>query len=281
RREAGGIDQSQRFLAAEAARDLGADAFAAGKLEGAGEAPEPDLDRLSRHQPHLDAPLLDDVRRVMIELLRIEVAARERVDVEELLRTTQRGRAEVDGDVPGTTPRRERGVEQRDRLGGGAAAELDHIGELATTRRLDDGARSRLEQRPLRPRGKVLGQARDLLEERAARVVVEVLAGDLAWGAQERVAQLAQGPALRVEPDQPRRPRRLRPGQQGASHAPGRRSPFHHIPPAQRSPLGISRTPASYQLRRLGRNRSGELAHEPPRSTRWVPNQGTEYPSYG
>ena len=200
---------------------------------------------------------------------------------EDLLRPLERVRADVDGDVSRPAPCRKRGVEQRDGLRGGAAAELDHVGELGTPRRLDDGACSRLEQGPLRPCGKVLGQARDLLEERAPRVVVEVLAGDLAWGAQERVAQLPQGPALRVEPDQRRRARRVGPGEQSAPHAPGRRSPLRHIPPAHRKPLGISRTPGSYQFRRLGRNSSGEVAQDPPRSTRWVPNHGTEYPSYG
>ena len=47
-----------------------------------------------------------------------------------------------------------------------------------------------------------------------------------------------------------------------AAKAAGRRSPFHHSPPAQRNPLGISRRAGSYQFRKLGRTRSGEVAQE-------------------
>jgi len=73
--------------------------------------------------------------------------------------------------------------------------------------------------------------------------------------------------------------RGVSPRQEDAVRVSKHRTARHQIPPAQRNPLGTSRKPGSYQLRKLGRARSGEVAQEAPRRTRWVWNQGVEYPS--
>ena len=152
-----------------------------------------------------------------------------RVDLGDPLRAAaERLLAHVEGDELAEAVGRDEGVEQEARLLGRAGAELDE--RLGAAER-GDLVGVRLEDRALRPCEVVLGQARDLVEELGAALVVEPLRRQLLRRGGETAARV--GAKRRLE----------RAGMEPKvdSDSLGERAPLPHRRHATHSSMGCNR----------------------------------------
>src|SRR5262249_17843934 len=149
-------------------------------------------------------------------------------------------------------PRLEEMLQQQPGLEPAAAAELDD----RTFR--SDGVRHLLdvaaEDRQLGPRQVILIEFADLVEERRAALVIEILAGDVllraAKAPQHVVAESSEsGGSGRVAVD--------------------RRDSIHQLL-ASRIPVNCQRASGGKKFRYVDRMCVSGVAHEPPRSTSWL-----------